>query len=340
MTATDTNPERLEVLLAMAITSLLAQDLKNQQNGENEEEDSAEESSLSERVALNLRSLQEEDLRAVRQKIEFYESLSDEEKRIWHSRTLNRVGAHRVRLDKDIHFTQIAEVLRNEPDYLKRMVLSRLSKKLAEDVADTLQMERTENLIPRDVDENVEQLLRRRFLANFTSRDEIYDLKPLATLSATATLELLQKLGRNEIAIVCRSIKEVERLAPFLRRFEKSDAQAIVEQVAQLKSVERKRIHQAEKIVMEAWHSETDAVLIVQLVGIYKLSVALTKMTDDTVNYILQKLPLSLANDLRARMEYVRADKDASVKDFAEIAESETETLAAQILLDEVRQRG
>ncbi len=315
------NQNRLEVLLAMAIAF---------NHSKNSEE--IADKPFSEQIIATLSALGDNDLSAVREKLEYYDALTDEEKRLWQARIISRVKNRSLTLDKDVHYTQIAEFLRSEPDYIGDFILQRLSPEISENVALILERKLGTNGQAKNVDPGVENLVRRRFISNFVSRENLFEVKPLSLIAGGDFLEYIQRLGQDEIAIVCRGVKDVENLAPFLRRFDPADSQAILEQMATLRTVEKKRLEKAETLAKNAWANEKDPALIVQLIGLEKLAAALSGFDTMTARYIIQKLPANLAAKINDNIQTT----ERSLEDV-EMYGNEAETLAARILLEKMK---
>lgn len=320
------NQERLEVLLAMTIASL------GQQRNEKVTAE-ATPANLAEQILSKLSALNSDDLAAVREKIGYHDALTDEEKHLWQARTLGQISNRNARLDADVHHTQIAEVLTSEPSYISDYIMQRLPPNISLEIATDLHLENFELAPLKNVNADLESLLRRRFLSNFVSREDLYELKPLAMLSGEDLLDLVQRLGRIEMAFVCRSVKDVENLAPFLRRFEPEDSQAILELMADLRTVEQTRLDKAESLIKEAWAAEKHPTLIIQSVGLTKLAAALCQSEEMSVRYTLQKMPVVLAVKVLDKIARWRErELDSSVY------QSEVETVSARILLDKMPQ--
>jgi hypothetical protein len=313
------NQDRLDVLLAMAIAF-------NQQK----KESNAEQDSILSEVLSDLSALNEKDLSAAREKLGYYDALTDEEKRLWQARIIGQIANHH-RLDKDVHHTQVAKVLSVEPDYVADYIIQRLSPEMAVEVAADLERSSFQPALLNSVHTDLESLLRRRFLSNFVGREDLYEVKPLAMLSGEDVLDLVQRLGRSEMAFVCRGVKDVESLAPFLRRFEPEDSQAILELMADLRTVEKKRLDKAEVLIKQAWVAEKHPTLVIQSVGLTKLAAALCDSDELTVRYTLQKMPVILAQKVKEKIEQWRKKADNT-----EIYQNEVETTAARILLDKL----
>lgn len=317
------NQDRLEILLAMALTV--------ERHGEASANDgeTAASVSLLERISSRLAALSNADLTRVREKIASYEVLSDDEKMLWQARILNRVSNQNSHLDKDVHYTQITEVLRGEPAYINSFILSNLSEETRQNVGAQLAVE--SGGAHKAINPGLARLLRQRFLRKFVTREDLGELTPLALLSGNEILALIQQLGRSEIALVCRGIQEIENLAPFLRQFPPADAQVIVQEMVKLRTVERKRIERAENLVQEAWQNEADSTLIVQQIGLKKLAAALVNGVECEAEFTMQKLPFNLSKKLKQRLD------DLIEPDFAIAAATETETLARSVLLDKMQ---
>lgn len=318
--------ERLEILLAMTVAALMRKKIEASENAEQNIVNAAE-------ILTNLSALQDEDMATMREKIGYYDALTDEEKRLWQTRILNKISNRSLRLDADVHHTQIAEVLAAEPDYLSDYIMQRLPPDITLEIAADLQLENFVLTPLKNINSELESLLRRRFLNNFVNREDLYELKPLAMLNREDVLDLVQRLGRIEMAFVCRSVKDVENLAPFLRRFEPEDSQAILELMADLRTVEQVRLDKAEQLIKQAWAAEKHPTLIIQSVGLNKLAAALCGSDEITVRYTLQKMPVVLAVKVSDKIARWRE------RDFdTEVYQSEVETVSARILLDKMTQ--
>jgi hypothetical protein len=315
------NQDRLEVLLAMAIAYNQSKAVEETENEQ-----------LSEQIIGILSALSDHDLQAAREKLKYYEALTTEEKRVWQARVLSRVKNRNLTLDKDVHYTQIAQFIHSEPEYIGNFILQRLSPEIADNVAVILERKLESIGQPKSVNSNLENLVRRRFLSNFVARENLFEVKPLSLIAGSDFLEFIQRLGQDEIAIVCRGVKDVESLAPFLRRFDPADSQAILEQMANLRTIEKKRLEKAESLVKNAWAHEKDPALIVQLIGLEKLAAALSGFDPLTARYLIQKLPLNLATKISDNIQTT----ERSQSDI-EMYGNEAETLAARILLEKMK---
>lgn len=338
--------ERFDVLLVMGI-AFSKRELDVANNSAEGAKDFRDET-ISEKISQIFETLETENLASLQKKIQEYEALTVEEKKQWQVRILKRIKTSGARLDKDVHYTQIAEVLKREPVYIRKFVLKHLPGAMVASVNSVFESENQNNEEQSArsngaaVHPNIENLLRQRFLSNFVVQEDLSEVKPLALLSGKNLLSLLQQLGRDEIAIVCRGIKDIENLASFLRMFDPVDAQAIVERVATLRTIEKKRIDKAESLVKEVWQSEIDPSLVVQLIGIHKLSGALACKNDLSVRYTTQKLAVDIAQKLHNRFESICQkiqNSNLLEKELAEIFASEVETAAARLLLDQMQKK-
>jgi hypothetical protein len=338
------NKERLETLLFLTIAHAEKTRLSNAYENDRPNQIVPAPSSIKAAFRLLSSALTEEDYRALKKHAAEFEKLSDEEKSVLQSRALNRITARSSFLDKDVHFTQIVEVLRREPEYLQKFILRHLPPEMSIEVAPSLEIEtfQTESA-PENISQNLQHLVRRKFLANFVARESLYEQKPLTFLTGENLLRLLQTLGQHEIALVCRGIAEIENLAPFLRRFGDFDAQFIVQEMANLGATEPRRIEQAEDLVKEAWQSEPSPALVTQFIGTLKLAAALAALSDAMqIRYTTQKLPFNIAAKLENRLQFLNekiGEQDVESLELIGLYEAEVETTAARILLEQVQPR-
>ena len=110
------------------------------------------------------------------------------------------------------------------------------------------------------------------------------------------------------------------------------DSQAILEQMANLRTVEKKRLDKAEALIKDVWAYEKDPALIVQLIGLTKLSAALSVSDEMSTRYLTQKLPINLAAKIYENIQSI-----AHEQSDCEMYQNEAETLAARILLEKIK---
>jgi hypothetical protein len=295
-------------------------------------------------------SLPESDRNLIAEKLRLFESLTEEEREIWETNALGRVVRKSTWLDKDVHYTQIAEVLRHEPEIVQHIVLEHLPETLVESVATSLGIlhllpehdatELTHQTGPLPVvqdtpEETVLDVIRQSFLSSFVSRHELFYARPLEHLSGTDLLRLIQTLGIREVAIACRAIGDIESLAPFLRRFEANEAQAIVEEMSNLKTLEKTRVEKAELLLQETWSPVIGSTAILDKIGLFKLSQVLAASEPKMRRYTTQKLPVTIENkicDIIGQTQHILPETE-----WSKLCESEVETIAAQIMLDNLQ---
>jgi hypothetical protein len=213
------------------------------------------------------------------------------------TRLKNRWG----RLDENVHSAQIVAKLNDEPERLRQIALG---------------MREARNRY-------LTESLRRRFLADFVAAEDLTEIDETSDLTSAEIEVLIRKLGQKEIAVVCCGVGEVESLAPFLRRFPPADSQAILEEMARLEKIEKRRLIAAEKFVKNAWTTADDANLIVQIVGLQKLSAALPNET--ARRFAAQKLAPEISEQMPLQIE---------IDNFAaEIYRAETRRLISEIRL-------
>ena len=309
------NAERVDTLFALALAL-----------GAREREGAEEDGERDAAGALEIfASLGASERLALERRAAWHARLPPEKRREWLAYVLGgaRARGAPAQLDEHVHPSHVVEVLRDEPSYVRRLVLAHLPAALAARVEEafgergragrekgrrgrrtgSLTEERgTGDLSPvvSTPEPEVVSVVRRAFLSHFTSRAELARVTPLELLSGVELARLVHLLGVRETALACRGIEAVEAVAAFLKRFAPQDARAIAAHLRTLTSVEPWRVARAGQHVQEALRAEPDPGAMLDRVGLRLLATALSgRARRSSLRYAAQKLPVEAARWLR-----------------------------------------
>lgn len=345
-------PERLEMLLALALAFSRSEMSSTSAQSEPESSSVADGSREAEGVLEFLGGLEAEERSAIRRRLEWYLRLAPEKQSRWLARTIGRARAQAGpgHLDESIHPSHIIEALSEEPSRVQSVVLNHLPPALAEICAASLN--ETENQTNNhqhesaglsdeaqreniyfsststatEAEPEIIDIVRQAFLANFVALQQIRHPSALELLSGAELARLARLLGVRETAVACRGIEHVESVTSFLRRFAAEDAHAIAAYITTLTSVEPNRIAFAEQIVREAMNLETEPGAMLDRVGLHVLAIAISLRGPARRLYTAQKLPLAAARWLRGMAESLKLDGE-----IVALIARETESLAASL---------
>ena len=316
------NAERVDTLFALALAL-----------GAREREGAEEDGERDAAGALEIfASLGASERLALERRAAWHARLPPEKRREWLAYVLGgaRARGAPAQLDEHVHPSHVVEVLRDEPSYVRRLVLAHLPAALAARVEEafgergragrekgrrgrrtgSLTEERgTGDLSPavNTPEPEVVSVVRRAFLSHFTSRAELARVTPLELLSGVELARLVHLLGVRETALACRAIQAVEAVASFLRRFGPEDARAVAAHISTLTDVDPRRVAFAEALVHEAFSAEPEPAAMLNRAGLQLLALTLSVRDEAHARYVAQKLPVEVARWLRRTTAHYKA---------------------------------
>lgn len=224
------------------------------------------------------------------------ESLSDIQRQQWLGRWVDNVRrrGRSTKLDHHIDPGHIARVLKIEPVAIRRSILDYLPAELSHEVYRLLGTISTESPVTdgslTEVPEEIVEVVKERFLANFVSVESLCETNALDELSTPQLRQLIRLLGLREIAIACRGIRSKEKIAAFLCRFAEEDAKAIATYLANLDHVEPIWVSIADRMVQRVWKRRLRPHQIVHKIGLELLACAFADRNGTAARYTAQKL--------------------------------------------------
>lgn len=318
------NHERLDTLLALALA------FPEDELGQTE----------SSRALRFLQDLGVNDS-ALAQRAAVYERLEPDKQEKWLKRALgHKIARGRaIHLDEQIHHTHLSRALRTEPVRIQTIILKNLPKDLVRQIANELGIVSiVQELInePEQVSSlpssEVASIVRRVFLSNFVTVNNLYTLKPLDMLRSVDLVNFIHQMGAREIAIACRGVAEMETVAAFLRRFTAEDARIITSYLTNLKELEPKRVLFAEQMIQEALSIGLNASAMLNHIGSNLVIIALAESDSTRLRYTLQKLPFEASVELNTMFDKISAKyekADENERSMLNSISRETEHLAS-----------
>ena len=314
------NAERVDTLFALALALGPRGDGATDEDGGRGPLEIFSSLGASERLALERRAA-------------WHARLPPEKRREWLAYVLGGAHARGVpaQLDEHVHPSHVVEVLRDEPSYVRRLVLAHLPPALAARVEEAFgergrggrekgrrarrttggltEESATGDLTPvvSQPEPEVVSVVRRAFLSHFTSRAELSRVTPLELLSGVELARLVHLLGVRETALACRAIQAVEAVASFLRRFGPEDARAVAAHISTLTEVDPRRVAFAEALVHEAFSAEPEPAAMLNRAGLQLLALTLSMRDEAHARYVAQKLPVEVARWLRRTTAHYKA---------------------------------
>ncbi|HEV2763886.1 MAG TPA: hypothetical protein VGV38_12970 [Pyrinomonadaceae bacterium] len=293
---------------------------------------------------------------ALERRAAWHARLPEGKRREWLAYVLGgaRARGASAQLDEHVHPSHVVEVLRDEPAYIRRLVLAHLPHALASRVEEAFgergragrekgrRRTRSGSLVeesPAVVSTpapEVVSVVRRAFLTHFTSRAELARVTPLEILSGVELARLVHLLGVRETALACRAIQAVEAVASFLRRFGPEDARAIALHISTLTEVDPRRVAFADGIVHEAFSAEPEPAAMLNRAGLQLLALTLSARDESHARYVAQKLPVEVARWLlRATARYKSGGSPvpdlAPAREILRVVAREADELAAGV---------
>ncbi len=198
---------RTDVLLALALFSV-----RDETNGGTDE---------TARALAALTAMEPSARAALERRASWYEQLPPAKRQEWVDHKLHLIARSRWELDETIHPSHIAQRLREEPAYVQRILLARLSAATRRAVRAALGRPEAEgdHVVEEGASADLAAVVWSAFLRHFVSLFDLARQTPVDRLSGVELARLIHLLGTRETALACRSVPEVETVAAFLRRF-------------------------------------------------------------------------------------------------------------------------
>lgn len=278
--------ERLDVLLVLAMTF-----------ERNRENSSAHNSAKL--FSESLAALNREDLETLQTRAELFDSLLDEEQKIWQAGWLDKIRrrGRPARLDEQINPTQVTKILRRETKAAQELILRYLPFALGVQVAVELGLKSESSVsfivpksIQKPVNEKIVALVRKTFLSRFIALEDISELNAADQLSIGELARFVRQLGVRETAIACRGINAKEALAVFLGKFNESDAIEIVEYMTELEKIKPFWVAEADRLVRGTLKSDFQMDELLQNLGLQLLAAGFVRRERAAQEYAAQKM--------------------------------------------------
>lgn len=277
-----------------------------------------------------LSGLSKIDCAACEVRLVWFENLSTLEQARWVRQSLGRVRDKQLQLDSNIDASHVVERLRHEPPRVRAIICSNLAAPLAELVDAELKINQPDSRrrATRESDSAVGRAIRRAFHKHFARLRDINSPSHTDALTRSELARTLRLSGVRETALACRGIEAVESVAAFVRRFEASDARAVLALISTLTDVTPERVAAAgellERVISDC---ETERELL-DRTGLYLLAAALSTRDAASVRYTVQKLPFEIARELESLIEEARHDLSSAA---ARARRDEVESIATEV---------
>jgi hypothetical protein len=271
--------ENLDILLVLA---LAFENISSEPNTK----------TMSQIVEDSFGAMSAEDFSALQSRAQFLDGYSKENRALWREICLEKLIYQKrfVRLDENINPAHIGNVLSREPKSIQKHILRNLPNELAQRMAQYLEIKfDSENEKPAPISKEIAELIRKEFLSNFVSYEDIYEPLEIDRLSVFQLNKFIHHLGLREIAIACRGIAAKETLASFLNSFSPDDTREIVHYLTELDKIKPFWVSQADEIVRNNWEAETNPDKISAKIGFELLAVAFVPRNQAARKYTSQK---------------------------------------------------
>ncbi|HEX9961536.1 MAG TPA: hypothetical protein VGB00_11420 [Pyrinomonadaceae bacterium] len=293
MIGTISQPERLDILLALALVFRPA-DEDAEQTAEKLAEKSFSALSPSDLVTLQTRAA-------------LFDLLPPKNRQLWQSFWLDKIRrrGHSVRLDEHINPLQMAEILHNEPRAIQLLILRNLAPDARREVAAHLGVEKIIETIESEASAptaEIVAIVRQKFLSYFVSLEDVYEPTEIDKFTIAELSGFVQTLAVRETATACRAIASKETLAAFLNRFDEENARQIVHYITEMEKVKQIWVIQAEKLLRETWNPALKPGEFLRVLGLKLLATVMSERDETALRYTLQKL---LPREARMLSEYV-----------------------------------
>ncbi|MGQ9898444.1 MAG: hypothetical protein ACUVR8_12930 [Acidobacteriota bacterium] len=216
-----------------------------------------------------------------------------------------RVRQRPLTLDERLHPSHIAAALRHEPSHIQRLLLASLPASVGTAVARALRQSQVRlNLDDLAPVAPVLNAIRRRFLSQFISAEQIAPLTVFDELTEAELYQVAHTVGVAEVALSSYDLPTTESVATLLRRFTETEARAIAEQIAALRVRPRPpgatRREFARQLVRTAVTANKRDPELVTTLG-WRVILAALSAADDSqrLAFTFQKLPPKLVRRLQ-----------------------------------------
>ncbi|HLM01784.1 MAG TPA: hypothetical protein VK400_12070 [Pyrinomonadaceae bacterium] len=299
MIRTISQPERLDILLALALVF-------------RQPDESGDEQTAVQLAEKSFSALSRADFETLKTRAALFDSLPPKNRRLWQSFWLDKIRrrGRSVRLDEHINPLRMAEILEREPRTIQLLILRNLAPDARREVARRLGVEK--NLETRDAESptptaEIVAVVRRKFLSYFVALEDVYEPTAIDKFTAAELSAFVRTLGIRETATACRAISSKETLAVFLNRFDAENAREIVRYITEMEKVKQFWVILAEKLLRETWNPALEPGELLQIIGLKLLAAAMFERDETAVRYTMQKLAPSEAQRLS---EYIGDTRD------------------------------
>jgi hypothetical protein len=312
MIRTISQPERLDILLALALVFRRS-------------EEAAAPQTAAQLAEKSFSALAPGDLETLRERAALFDRLPPENRQLWQSFWLDKIRrrGRSVRLDEHINPLQMAEILRSEPAAIQLLILRNLPPGTSREIIAQTGIESAAEADYSDAQTptaEIVAIVRRKFLSYFVALEDVYEPIEMDKFTAAELSGFVQTLGVRETATACRAISSKETLAAFLNRFDEETARQIVHYITEMEKVKQFWVIQAEKILRETWNPALQPDEILRVLGLKLLATAMHERDETAFRYTAQKLAPAEARRLA---EYVGEIKN----NFASASDEEKSNL-------------
>lgn len=232
----------------------------------------------------------------LRSRAALLDELPPEKRRLWQEILLEKLRrrGRTTRLDENINPTQIVKHLARETKTVQRLILKNLPADLSRQIAENLQTDFADEEISLPIEKKISDeivaLVKRKFLANFTALEDIYEPRVIDKFSVAELEEFIHHLTLREIAAACRGINSKEMLAAFLSRFDENAARQIAFYITELEKIRPFWVAQAGELVRQSWSEGQPSERLLKLLGLKLLAIAFAERDAAAQKYAAQKL--------------------------------------------------
>lgn len=228
-----------------------------------------------------------------------YGKKSPAEKRNWEKEIKSFIGTDRRFFDEHLHWSHIAESLKNETPRVRKIIYDGLSEDYKVHLESRLEID--EKLLENDENPQkkekrlIFQAVQDAFGKQFVFLDDLPKPTAFDKLDGAQTVRLIRLAGIREVALACAGIEAVETLAAFLKRFPAEAARAVAAQLNSLPKTSEERLAFAESLVRQAFEIEPQPAAMLDLLGIWLVGIRLCECSEKRIAYAQQKLPKEFA---------------------------------------------
>ena len=278
---------------------------------------------LTDLADVNFSALPETYFSEIKTRAAILDELSPENRSKWQENRfekLQRRGRSRL-LDENINASHFADLLSREPKTVQCLVLKNLPSDLSQRIAFYLDIDSatlrsfSDLSAESNVNEEIDSLIKRNFLANFVSFTDIFVPEVIDGFSVTHLEEFIYQIGLREVALACRGITTKEALAAFLNGFSEDDARRIAVFITELEDVKPFWVMQADEIVRKSWSKKFPPEKVIKIIGLKLLATGFAGREDAAQKYTAQKISVYDAGNW---LKMVRRNEKALQSEVAE----------------------